>query len=360
VHEPDGKVRFLYFSKGVEKLNGVSAEAVLSDAGALHAQIHPEYLGQLVAAEAQSARQLSDFAMEVPMRRPDGQLRWMQLTSRPRRLPDGQVVWDGVQTDVTARRTTEDALRRLNEELDTRVAQRTQELRQKDQLMIQQSRHAAMGEMIHNIAHQWRQPLNALGLTIQRIQLFHELGEFDKPFLDQSVGDCMLLIQHMSKTIDDFRDFFKPDKEPEEFTLGEVVQRTLQLIKASFENNQIRIVCDHLDQVTITGYPNEYSQVILNILSNAKDALLDREVPDPMVTIEARAEAGRSLLIISDNAGGIPDDILPKIFDPLFTTKGPQGTGIGLFMAKTIIERSMQGQVTVRNAEDGAEFRIVV
>jgi PAS domain S-box-containing protein len=360
IHEDDGAVRFIYFSKGIERLNGVSAAEVLRDASVLLRQVTPEYYREMVAAEAESARTGSDFAMELPMLRSDGELRWMQLHSRPRRLPNGRVVWDGVQTDVTSRRQAEDALRKLNEELDTRVAQRTLELRQKDQLMIQQSRHAAMGEMIHNIAHQWRQPLNALGLTVQRLQFYYELGEFDKDLLDQSVESSMLLIQHMSKTIDDFRDFFKPDKEPEEFTVSQVVQRTLKLIEASFENSQIRIVCDSLEDITVTGYPNEYSQVILNILNNAKDALLVREIADPVVTIAARAEAGRSVLTISDNAGGIAEDILPKVFDPLFTTKGPQGTGIGLFMAKTIIERSMSGEVTVRNAEAGAEFRIVV
>ncbi|GFO68755.1 hypothetical protein GMLC_23340 [Geomonas limicola] len=360
VHEEGGRVRFTYFSKGIERLNGVTADEVLRDAGVLHRQIPEETFRDMVAAEALSARLLNDFAMEVPMRRSDGELRWMRLHSRPRRLPDGQVVWDGVQTDVTARRQAEDELRQLNEELDRRVGERTLELRRKDQQMIQQSRHAAMGEMIHNIAHQWRQPLNALGLTVQRLQMFYELGEFDKKFLDESVEDSMLLIQHMSKTIDDFREFFKPDRDREEFAVCVVIERALQLVKASFENSQISISFKRRAECTINGYPSQYAQVILNILANAKDALLERGVQDPEVAIEVAVEGGRSLVTIRDNAGGIGAEVLPKVFDPLFTTKGPQGTGIGLFMAKTIIERSMHGEVSVRNADQGAEFRILV
>jgi len=360
VHLAGGGVHFLHFSAGVERLNGVTAEQVMRDAAVLHRQILPEYLEQLREAEAQSARDCSDFDMEVPMRLPSGELRWMQLHSRPRRQPDGRVVWDGVQTDVTARKKAEEALIKLNEELDVRVAERTRELREKDHLMSQQSRLAAMGEMIHNIAHQWRQPLHTLGLNIQQLPIFYELGRVDQAFLDKTVDNAMSLIQYMSKTIDDFKDFFKPDKEMEEFKISRAVESAVQLSKASFDSSQIRVEVDYLEDPVIHGFPNEYSQVVLNILTNAKDALVASRTENPLVRITAFCEGERSVVTIGDNAGGIPEQVIFKVFDPHFSTKGPQGTGIGLFMGKNIIERNMHGRLSVRNCGAGAEFRIEV
>lgn len=233
--------------------------------------------------------------------------------------------------------------------------------RQKDRIMMQQSRQAAMGEMIGNIAHQWRQPLNVLGLTIQRVQLFHDMGKFDKEFLAESTAEAMRVINHMSQTIDDFRNFFSPNKEKESFAVNEALGKALSLVDMNLDDRQIRIDVDALDTPIIHGYRNEYSQVLINILMNSKDAFLERRIADPRVLIRIFREDGRSVVTMADNAGGIAEDIIGKIFDPYFTTKGPQkGTGVGLFMSKTIIEKNMNGRLTVRNTVDGAEFRVEV
>ncbi len=233
--------------------------------------------------------------------------------------------------------------------------------RQKDRIMMQQSRQAAMGEMIGNIAHQWRQPLNVLGLTIQRVQLFHDMGKFDKEFLAESTAEAMRVINHMSQTIDDFRNFFSPNKEKESFAVNEALGKALSLVDMNLDDRQIRIDVDALDTPIIHGYRNEYSQVLINILMNSKDAFLERRIADPRVLIRISREDGRSVVTMADNAGGIAEDIIGKIFDPYFTTKGPQkGTGVGLFMSKTIIEKNMNGRLTVRNTADGAEFRVEV
>ena len=234
------------------------------------------------------------------------------------------------------------------------------ETRQKDILMIQQSRQAAMGEMINNIAHQWRQPLNTLGLHIQILPMAYERGELDKEFLDKSVNEAMLQIQYMSETIDDFREFFKPDKEKVEFRVCKTIANTMQLTEASFDDNRIKIVMNCMDDPVILGYPNEYSQVVLNILCNAKDALVANKTENRQVVISSSMENGKSVVTISDNAGGIPDKMISKVFDPFFSTKGTQGTGIGLFMAKNIIEKRMNGRLSVCNSKEGAEFRIEV
>lgn len=234
-------------------------------------------------------------------------------------------------------------------------------LREQEQLLIQQSRLAAMGEMIGNIAHQWRQPLNTLGLIVQQGPLYYNLGHVDKAFMENSSRKSMELIQHMSQTIDDFRNFFRPDKEKVVFRLKEVIERSLSLMEGSLGSPHISIVTDVRQDSDLYGYPNEFTQVLINILINARDALSERAVEHPKVTITLAREGSRAVVIIADNAGGISGDIMDRIFDPYFTTKGPQsGTGVGLFMSKTIIEKNMGGRLVARNTAEGAEFRIEV
>ena len=253
-----------------------------------------------------------------------------------------------------------EAERALQEETAERL-RAMEALREKEQMLIQQSRQAAMGEMIGNIAHQWRQPLNALGLTIQQLSLIYDLGEFNREFLDKSVLQSMELIQHMSRTIDDFRNYFRPDKEKVQFKVSESIANTMSLIEDGFKNQHISIEIVAKDDPGIYGYRNEFAQALLNILNNARDALIEREIDAPRVTITMCSEGDRAVVTVADNAGGIPEEIMEKIFDPYFTTKGPhKGTGVGLFMSKAIIEKNMGGRLAARNTGEGAEFRIEV
>ncbi|MDD5287449.1 MAG: PocR ligand-binding domain-containing protein, partial [Desulfuromonadaceae bacterium] len=234
-------------------------------------------------------------------------------------------------------------------------------MRDNEKMLLQQSRLAAMGEMINNIAHQWRQPLNVLALLVQQIQLFYDTGSLSKEELDSCVNKSMGSINHMSQTIDDFRNFFKPDKKQVVFKIQDVVAKTITLVEDSFKNQQIRIDLRVSDNPTLTGFPNEYSQVLLNIMTNARDALLEKRPNGAKVTITICKEEEKAVVIIADNAGGIPEEVMDKIFEPYFTTKGPdKGTGVGLFMSKTIIEKNMNGCLKVRNTPEGAEFRIEV
>ncbi len=259
------------------------------------------------------------------------------------------------------RKRSEVALKNAHNELEIRVRERTEELREKDQLLLQQSRQAAMGEMIGNIAHQWRQPLNTLSLTIGMLPVMQETGKLTPENLKPLEESAMGIIQHMSQTINDFSNYFKPDKEKVPFQVSEAVSRTMTLIRDSFANREIAIEVMSVDNPVIDGYPNEFSQVLLNILLNARDALLERKIRDPKVKICLDIEHDKAVVTVNDNAGGIPEDIIEKIFDPYFTTKGPEhGTGVGLFMSKGIIEKNMGGRLTVRNTDKGAEFRIEV
>ncbi|ABL01164.1 PAS domain S-box protein [Pelobacter propionicus] len=259
--------------------------------------------------------------------------------------------------DITERKEAERALR---QETIERL-QAVEALREKERMLIQQSRLAAMGEMIGNIAHQWRQPLNNLGLIIQQLPIFHDYGELTGEFLDENVLQAMDIIQHMSKTIDDFRNYFRPDKEKMHFRVREAIDTTLALVRDSFRNQHIGIVVNAVEDSSIFGYRNEFAQVLLNILNNARDVLAERGTHQPRVTVSMFGEGDRAVVTIVDNAGGIPEEIKGKIFDPYFTTKGPQsGTGVGLFMSKAIIEKNMGGRLTARNIDGGAEFRIEV
>ncbi len=281
------------------------------------------------------------------------------VTDMTQRIHNYRKLHDSALLEIEERQKAEKALERLNEELENRVAQRTAELREKDQLLLLQSRQAALGEMVGNISHQWRQPLNALALTIQRLLLDFDPENDTREFLEKNVNSSMELIRHMSRTIDDFRNYFRPDKEKVEFKVSEAVADTLSLIEDGFKDQRIGIEVDTKGDPVICGFRNEFTQALLNILNNAGDALTERGVGDPRVTITICSEGCGALVTIADNAGGVPEEIMDKIFDPYFTTKGPQtGTGVGLFMAKAIIEKNMGGSLTARNIANGAEFRI--
>ncbi|MDD2582465.1 MAG: cache domain-containing protein [Desulfuromonadaceae bacterium] len=249
-------------------------------------------------------------------------------------------------------------LESLNRTLEERIEAAVKELRQKDQAMIQQSRLASMGEMINNIAHQWRQPLNVIGLIAQGLPARKDLSQSE---LDHEVGLIMNVVTQMSQTIDDFRNFFRIDKEKIRFSANQAVAKAVEFISPSLINNGISTVIDEQPDVAIIGYNNEYAQVLLNILTNAKDVLMERNVAVPRITVSITRADDRSVVTITDNGGGIGKDIMPKIFDPYFTTKEKtHGTGIGLYMSKIIIEQNMGGSLTARNVEGGVAFRIVV
>ncbi len=260
-----------------------------------------------------------------------------------------------------ARQLADEELRQLHKTLEARVSEMVADLRRKDQTLIQQSRLAAMGEMIGNIAHQWRQPLNNVALIIQNIQMQYESGTLTREEMDSDIHEAMEVLLQMSHKIDDLRNFFRVDKERQGFFISKVVARTLELVSPNLGSHKIKVEIESDDEVTVTGYQNEYAQVLINIISNAREAAVERNISLPRIMIRITRENGRSVLSVRDNCGGIPDEILPKIFDPYFTTRGPdRGTGIGLYMSKVIIEQNMAGQLTVRNVDGGAEFRVEV
>ncbi len=263
-----------------------------------------------------------------------------------------------------------DRLKRLEEEYTTKLknhnldlTKRVKEIlkqeRKKDKMLIEQSRLASMGEMIEQIAHQWRQPLNNIGLLNQDLFFKKELNTLKDEDFYKAHTQIDSNLQYMSNTIDDFRSYYKSDKKVEIYTLYGAINTILNIMEASFKHSKIELILDVDKNVKVKNVKNEFYQVVLNILNNAKDALLINNVVDKMVYIKVKYDDKCAYMEIHDNAGGIPKNIINKIFDPYFTTKfSKQGTGIGLYMSKMIVENNMAGELSVENIENGACFYI--
>ena len=230
------------------------------------------------------------------------------------------------------------------------------EVSQQQQIMIEQQKLASMGEMIGNIAHQWRQPLNALGLVLQNIKKAYERGRLDDAYIEKSVSKGKMLTQKMSSTIDDFRNMLKAEKIREHFDIMSVVNEVLKMVEASLKNHniEIEVECDIKNEMY--AYPNELFQVLINLVNNGKDAYLGAN-KSGKIFIKCQENEDNFLISVEDEAGGIKLDNVNKVFEPYFTTKDT-GTGIGLYMSKMIIDKDFNGLLSVSNTEKGAKFTI--
>jgi PAS domain S-box-containing protein len=225
------------------------------------------------------------------------------------------------------------------------------ELKNKDHLLFQQSKMASMGEMIGNIAHQWRQPLSIVSTCASGIKLEKEFGSLSDEKLHESMDMIVEHTQYLSRTIDDFRNFFKSEKNIKKFVIKDSVENALKLLSSSLKNNDIELKVDFLDEEFVyEGYPNEFIQAFINIVNNSKDAFVVNNKEDRFIEVRETLINDKYLLQIKDNAGGIPKNIKDRIFDPYFTTKHKsQGTGIGLYMTHQIIVDHMNGKVKIKN-----------
>jgi signal transduction histidine kinase len=242
-------------------------------------------------------------------------------------------------------------LQELNSTLEIRIQEELAKNRDKDKQMIQQSRFAALGEMIGNIAHQWRQPLSAISSTASGTEVQMELGLASNDDIKKSLGDIKGYVEFLTQTIEDFRGFFKEDKNIVEFNICDVLQKSLSITSATYKDNSIEVIIDtQVNPLISLGMPSELSQVFLNVLNNARDATIENKVKEKYVHIHSEQTETDNIIYIQDNAGGIPEHIMEKIFDPYFTTKHQsQGTGIGLYMSKDIVEKNMNGKISVEN-----------
>ncbi|MDD2652970.1 MAG: HAMP domain-containing sensor histidine kinase [Sulfurimonas sp.] len=256
-------------------------------------------------------------------------------------------------------------LQGLNENLESRITQAVKKIREHEEMLVLQSKNAIMGEMLEMIAHQWRQPITSIGM-ISNNMLFNiimsEDEPLDKEFFKNDIDEIDKQIKYLSHTIDDFRSFFKESKTKEAVQIDSVLHRSVSLIKKQLEHSSIKVEINNCcDDLIINTYKNELNQVLLNILNNAKDAFETQKNNNKKITISTFTKDNNLFIEIKDNAGGISEDVIHKIFEPYFSTKKEKnGTGLGLYMSKIILQKHLNSEMFFRNEDGGAVFSIVM
>jgi len=280
-------------------------------------------------------------------------------------LPENQTRTFAFITDISEQKELEQRLleqqhniNTLNEELSRRVETEVQANRRKDQIMYQQARLATMGEMVANIAHQWRQPLNIIALIMQEFYISGQLGTLDREKLEKEYTRANSVLQYMSNTIDDFRSFFKHNDEGERFDIDNAVNSVLTLVSKAMEHNNIEITTEIEAGLSVFGHKNEFVQALINLLNNAREAIV-AHAEKGSIAIKAYTEGQQIKLSVQDSGGGIQTKEVDQIFEPYFTTKHQtQGTGLGLYMTHQIIVNNMKGSIYAENREGGTCFCI--
>ena len=310
-----------------------------------------------VAINAALKNDLESFTVVCRVLNAANEIRWISSRIILIKNHSGEVShFYGYINDITKIKVSQ-------EELKLKVEDEVKKNREKDRLLIQQSKLAAMGEMIGNIAHQWRQPLNNVSLILQFLRDNYKNEAVSSEKLDKFMNKANTHIEYMSETIDDFRNFYKPSKTQNEFSVQESINTLLHMVKNEYSSENIKIEFESNDLV-ITSYENELKQSLLNILNNAKDALVskkEKEDFEALIHISLEQYNQQLKIEITNNGGCIEDEIIDRIFEPYFTTKFEhQGTGIGLYMTKSIIETNMKGKIEVQNIKDGVKFIITL
>lgn len=276
---------------------------------------------------------------EIKNKKKDGSFYWVYATIEPNFDENNEIIgFDAIRQDITSKK----------------------EVEEQQHILVEQSKSAAMGEMISMIAHQWRQPLQAVSILVQKLPLTKIIeGEISDELLDQVVKDVGTQLEYMSKTIDDFRDFFKPDKEKDKILVSKLIEKAIDFLSYMLKIDVVKLNIANKDDIKLSLHVNEVVQVLINIIKNARDIMVEKNIQERVINVNSYINDSFVVIEIEDNAGGIPQDVINRVFEPYFSTKtNKNGTGLGLYMSKTIIEQHSQGKISVSNSELGAVFKI--
>ena len=339
-----------YVSYNVNEILGYTKEEILSGDITYASLIHKDDLDRVTQELISNTKDNVNYFTHAPYRliRHDAKEIWISDTTHIVRGKNDEILkYVGYIQDITTFILQEKELEKLLE------ISSKENLKHKS-MIEEQSKLVAMGEMVGAIAHQWRQPLNDIAIRIQQLEFDYIDKKVDEAFIEEYISKNMKTIRFMSKTIDDFRGFFRVDKIKEKFDAKETINSTLSMLLVQFNDEKI-IVNFSGESFMINGYESEFQQVILNILNNARDVLVENKTKYPTIRIELKED----IISICDNAGGIKEEIKSRIFEPYYTTKEQgKGTGMGLYMSKMIIEDNMGGNLSVKNVANGAMFII--
>ena len=262
--------------------------------------------------------------------------------------------------DITPIKKLQEQLNELNKQLHRKVREETEKNLKKDRMIMHQSKAAAVGDIMMMIAHQWRQPLNAISATVNNLLISIQMGNIDENTFTEKLNNILDYVKHLSETIDDFRNFFRSETTKEPTNIDELIKNLLRIINDHFASKNIEIKTELNCNCVIELYGNELKHAILNILNNSRDVLMERNIKYPVITIKTYMKNEKAIIEIEDNGGGIDERIINHIFDAYFTTKGKKGTGLGLYICKLIVEEHLKGSIEVYNSKDGAVFRIIL
>jgi signal transduction histidine kinase len=252
-------------------------------------------------------------------------------------------------------------LEELNKKLEQRIQEGVKENRKKDSIMIHNSKLAQLGEMMGLIAHQWRQPLSAISATASGMQIKFELDSWTPEYVESSLSHIDEYVQHLSNTINDFTDFFNPSKKRESIMIRDIIKKALFIMSPLLTKESVMVIKKYESENSVDTYPNEVTQVVLNLLKNAVNAQIKNKIKNPEIYIHEYQKEGKNIIEVSDNAGGIDEKIIDKIFEPYFSTKNSENSmGLGLYMSKFIMEDSCGGNIEVENIHDGVKFTITI
>jgi PAS domain S-box-containing protein len=345
-----------YISKSISSY-GYSAQEFQSKEVSYFDFVHEDDIKELKEDLAKAVNNdEKSFTKVYRVKDKNGDVRWVFTRTIFLKDDFGNVAYFyGYISDITEMKLTEEELKhKVDEEVEKNI--------EKDRILVHQSKLAAMGEMLGNIAHQWRQPLNNINLLTHFIR--DSYGTLSKEELDSVIKDTKLQIEYMSQTIDDFRNFYQPNKDKVKFNVKDSILQCSKIVETQFEKNNIELNITGEDVETV-NYMNELQQVVLNILNNAADAaIIKKQIADfdAKVDVEIFIDYGNKIkIVLENNCGKIEDEVMDRMFEPYFTTKFEnQGTGIGLYMAKTIIEKNMGGKIFAKNKNDGVIFVIIL